>query len=99
MVEQVDRLDQFAAVTLFIQRARRARPDWAVSDQDKMGIVTLCHLVEGMLLAIELAASWVRLLSPSEIAVEIRSSLDILDTQLRDIPDRHRSMRVVFDHS
>jgi DNA-binding SARP family transcriptional activator/predicted ATPase len=97
--EQADRLDEFDAVTLFIQRARRSRPDWVVNEADKTGIMTLCQLVEGMPLAIELAASWVKLLSPVEIAVEIGRSLDILNTHLRDIPDRHRSMRAVFDHS
>src|SRR5512144_2670669 len=38
-------------------------------------------------------------MSPSEIAAEIKHSLDILDTQMRDVPERHRSMRAVFDHS
>jgi tetratricopeptide (TPR) repeat protein len=50
-------------------------------------------------LALELAATWVRLLSPSEIAKEIENSLDFLKAQMRDLPERHRSMRAVFDRS
>jgi tetratricopeptide (TPR) repeat protein len=52
-----------------------------------------------MPLAIELAASWVRTLSIAEIAAEIEYSLDFLSTSARDVPERHRSMRAVFDHS
>ncbi|MCB0107874.1 MAG: tetratricopeptide repeat protein, partial [Caldilineaceae bacterium] len=57
------------------------------------------RLVEGMPLGIELAAGWVDLLSLGEIAREIQRSLDILETEMRDLPDRHRSMRAVFDSS
>ncbi len=52
-----------------------------------------------MPLAIELAATWLRVLSPVEIAQEIVSSLDFLSASVRDLPERHRSMRVVFDCS
>ena len=52
-----------------------------------------------MPLAIELAATWMRTLSPAEIAEEIEGSLDFLSTTVRDLPERHRSMRVVFDRS
>jgi predicted ATPase/DNA-binding SARP family transcriptional activator len=97
--EKIDTMDKFSAVALFVQRARRARPGYEMSEEDKMGAVRLCRLVEGMPLAIELAATWVRLLSPSEIAVEIEHSLDFLNAQMRDLPERHRSMRAVFDYS
>jgi predicted ATPase/DNA-binding SARP family transcriptional activator len=97
--EQTDRLDEYAAVALFIQRARRASPGFAFHEADLAGIAQLCRLVEGMPLAIELAATWVRMLSPAEIAQEIEGSLDFLSASLRDLPERHRSMRVVFDHS
>lgn len=99
MEEQTGGMDEYDAVTLFVQRARRARPGWAMNEEDKLGVVRLCRLVEGMPLAIELAATWTRLLSPCEIAAEIEHSLDFLNAQMRDIPYRHRSMRAVFDHS
>jgi len=91
--------DDYSAVGLFIQRARRACPEWVLNEEDKNGVVQICNLVGGMPLALELAAAWVKLLSPAEIATEIEKSLDFLQTQMRDVPERHRSMRAVFDHS
>jgi predicted ATPase/DNA-binding SARP family transcriptional activator len=97
--EQTERLDEYAAVALFIQRARRASPGFAFNEADLAGIAHICRLVEGMPLAIELAATWLRMLSPAEISKEIEGSLDFLSASLRDLPERHRSMRVVFDRS
>jgi DNA-binding SARP family transcriptional activator/predicted ATPase len=97
--EQVDRIDDFGAVALFMQRARQVCPGLVLSVEDKIGIVRLCRLVEGLPLAIELAASWMRILSPVEIATEIEQGLDFLNTEIRDLPERHRSMRAVFDRS
>jgi len=57
------------------------------------------EMVDGMPLAIELAAPWTRVLPCKEIAREIEGGLDVLTTSLRDVPQRHRSMRSVFDHS
>lgn len=89
--------DAYSAVALFIQRARRANPGLEMND--KASVARLCNLVEGMPLAIELAATWVRILSPLEIANEIEKSVDFLNAQMRDLPERHRSIRAVFDQS
>jgi len=97
--EQTEKSDEYAAVALFIQRARRASPGFAFNEADLAAIAHICRLVEGMPLAIELAATWLRILSPAEIAQEIKGSLDALSASLRDLPERHRSMRVVFDRS
>jgi predicted ATPase/DNA-binding SARP family transcriptional activator len=97
--EQTQRLDEYAAVALFIQRARRASPGFAFHDADLAELAHICRLVEGMPLAIELAATWLRMLSPAEIAQEIEGSLDALSASLHDLPERHRSMRVVFDQT
>jgi predicted ATPase/DNA-binding SARP family transcriptional activator len=97
--EQTDRLDEYAAVALFIQRARHASPGFAFNETHLAEIAHICRLVEGMPLAIELAATWLRMLSPAEIAQEIANSLDALSASVRDLPERHRSVRVVFDGS
>jgi len=97
--EQTERLDEYAAVALFIQRARRASPGFALDEADLARVAHTCRLVEGMPLAIELAATWLKVLSSAEIAKEIEGSLDVLSASVRDLPERHRSMRVVFDHS
>ncbi len=87
------------AVELFVESARRVQASFAPSPEDLVAIVHICRLVEGLPLAIELAASWTRLLSCAEIAAEIGHSLEFLTTSLRDVPPRHRSLRAVFDHS
>lgn len=96
---QEDAFDRSSAVALFLQRARRARIGFAEQADEQEAIVHICQLVGGIPLAIELAAAWVRTLSCSEIAGEIERSLDFLAISLRDFPERHRSMRAVFDHS
>ena len=91
-------LENYAAVRLFVQRARRVRASFSLS-QEQAGVLRICQLVEGMPLGIELAAAWVRLLSCAEIAEQLESGLDLLASPMRDAPERHRSLRAVFDHS
>jgi DNA-binding CsgD family transcriptional regulator/tetratricopeptide (TPR) repeat protein len=62
-------------------------------------VVEICRLVDGMPLAIELAAGWLKTLQPEGIAQEIRRSMDILATRSRNLPERHRSIRSVFSQS
>jgi len=83
---------------LFVERASRVRADFSQAD-NALCISQICHLVDGMPLAIELAASWIRSLSCSAIADEIKTNLDFLETNLRGVPERHTSMRVVFGQS
>ncbi|MGH2523204.1 MAG: ATP-binding protein, partial [Anaerolineales bacterium] len=89
----------YSAVTLFLQQARRVRAGFTLSEAEMAHVVTICQLVEGVPLGIELAASWLRVLSCQEIVTEIRKSLDFLTTTLQNLPDRHRSLRAVFDYS
>ncbi|MBN1658212.1 MAG: tetratricopeptide repeat protein, partial [Anaerolineae bacterium] len=89
----------YSAVDLFVQAASRARPDLLLSESDWPHVADICRMVEGMPLGILLAAAWTEVLSPAEIAAEIRRSLDFLETDQRDVPARQRSLRAVFDHS
>ncbi|HSR31205.1 MAG TPA: protein kinase [Anaerolineae bacterium] len=93
----------YSAVKLFLQSARRVRPGFELADDDLRYVTRICRLVQGMPLGILLAAAWLTMLSPAEIADqisgEIAASLDFLETDQRDVPDRQRSMRAVFDHS
>ena len=92
-------LAENSAFALFWQSARRADSRFTISDDEACDILRICRLVGGMPLAIELAASWVRLLSCAEIAGEIERGLDFLAVPLRNIPERHRSIQAVFDYS
>lgn len=91
--------EQYSAVQLFLQSARRMRSDFDLKNADKLAIIEICQLVDGFPLAIELAATWVRLLTCAEIAQEIARNYEFLATNWRDIPPRHRSLRAVFDYS
>lgn len=91
---------EYTAVQLFLQSARRNIPDFALTGGDDLTYLSrICRLVAGMPLAIELAAAWVELLSLEEIAAEIQQGLDILETELRDVPPRQRSVRATIDYS
>jgi len=90
---------QYSAVKLFAQCARRVQPGFELATDNLMHIVRICRLVQGMPLGIVLAAGWLGMLTPAEVASAISQSLDFLATDLRDLPERQRSMRAVFDHS
>jgi predicted ATPase/DNA-binding SARP family transcriptional activator len=89
----------YGAVRLFLQYAVQARAGFDLAGDEWPDLVRICRLLEGMPLGLELAAAWVRMLSCREIADEIEQGLDFLSTSLRDVPERHRSLRAVFDHS
>jgi predicted ATPase/transcriptional regulator with XRE-family HTH domain len=92
-------LETNSAIQLFVQRARQASQGFSLESEDAASIIRICRLAGGLPLAIELAASWVRMLSVHEIAGELEKSLDFLETQKLDVPQRHRSIKTVFDHS
>lgn len=67
-----------------------------MESEDADALIRICKLVGGLSLAIELAASWVRILSCREIAQELEKSLDLLETKKLDVPQRHRSIKAVL---
>ncbi|HXH97735.1 MAG TPA: adenylate/guanylate cyclase domain-containing protein, partial [Gaiellaceae bacterium] len=87
------------ALRLFVERAAQARPGFELDGEERAQALRICRLVAGMPLGIELAASWVSMLSCAEIAGEIERNVDFLATSMRDVPERHRSLRAAFDHS
>jgi predicted ATPase/DNA-binding XRE family transcriptional regulator len=90
----------YTAIQLFLQAAQRSRQDFSLETADeRRALLQICQLVGGMPLGLELAAAWVDVLSLSDIAAEIQQCFDFLETELRDVPPRHRSMRATFDNS
>ena len=88
-----------SAAHLFVERAAQVVPGFVLDDAGHSEVLRICRLVDGMPLGIELAASWVSVLSCAEIADEIESSIDFLATSMRDVPERHRSLRATIDQS
>jgi predicted ATPase/DNA-binding SARP family transcriptional activator len=87
-----------SAMALFEERARQSSQRFALEDQFPH-VRRICQLVAGVPLGIELAAAWVATRSCEEIGQEIEHNLDVLATRLRNVPERHRSIRATFDHS
>jgi predicted ATPase/DNA-binding SARP family transcriptional activator len=96
---QEERKDNADSLRLFIDRAQQANTGFNPSQDELSQVVRICRLVEGMPLGIELAATWIPILSCQEIADEIEKNLDFLESTMPDIPERHRSLRAVFEYS
>ncbi len=91
------KLQESDAARLFCARARQSNLDFQLAEADQKPVARICQLVEGMPLGIELAAAWHPMLSPAEIAGEMEKDLDFLSSSMRDRPEKHRSLRTVFD--
>lgn len=94
-----ERLADRSAVQLFHASASRNHVELTHLEDNDAAVQRICELLEGNPLAIELAASWAGTLTPEEIVAEIEHRLDFLTASQIDVPDRHRSMRTVFDQS
>jgi hypothetical protein len=86
------------AVQLFNERARQVQARFQI-DEQLADVIRICEFVEGLPLGLELAASWVRLMSCKEIADEIERGLELLVSTAKNIPERHRSFRAAFEQS
>jgi predicted ATPase/DNA-binding XRE family transcriptional regulator len=89
----------YSAMQLFVETARRVRPKFTPTATNAQAIVRICELVGGMPLGIILAAAWVEVLSCDEIVTELSQGFDLLESELRDLPERQRSMRAVLAQS
>lgn len=92
----VEEARAFAAVELFVQRAGRARPGFVLDEASLPAVVEICRLVDGLPLGLEIAAAWLRMMPLRAIADELAGGLDLLETSLRDVPERHRSVRAAI---
>ena len=96
--EDQDRIEAFDAARLFIRAAHRVNPD-LVPTAEASAIVDICRQVEGLPLALELAASWTRVLSCEAIAAELRQGSELLQASDAARPARHASVEAVFEES
>lgn len=89
----LERLTQFEAVRLFIQHAQAVKPDFEVTTTNAPAVAEICHRLDGLPLAIELAAARVRLLSPENLLARLESRLRLLTGGARDLPGRQQTLR------
>ncbi len=97
--DQPEQLGDNSSVALFLQSARRLQAGLTFEPAELGWVIRICQIMEGMPLGIELAAAWAGLLSIEEIAKECERNLDFLTVSMRDLPERHRSLRAVINHS
>ncbi|MEO8392003.1 MAG: LuxR C-terminal-related transcriptional regulator [Chloroflexota bacterium] len=90
--------EDYEAIQLFLYHARRIQPNFSPADE-RESVIRICEMTAGLPLAIELAASWLKGSSTAQIAHEMQRNLNFLATTTRDVEERHRSMRAVFDQS
>jgi predicted ATPase/class 3 adenylate cyclase len=95
----VDGLASSPAAALFVDRARAVRPDFALTEDNAPAVVAICRRLEGVPLAIELAAARIRLLDPEALLGRLTRSLDALGTGPVDLPERQRSLRATVEWS
>jgi predicted ATPase/DNA-binding SARP family transcriptional activator len=86
-------LSQYAAVALFMQRAVAARPEFAVTNENAPAVVEICHRLDGLPLAIELAAARIRLFSPEGLLTRLGQRLSVLVGGARDLSERQQTLR------
>jgi predicted ATPase len=94
--------EEFAAwpaVALFVDRARAVRPDFALTEGNAAAVAEICRRLEGLPLAIELAAARTRLLDPAALLDRLAASLDALGTGAVDLPERQRTLRATVQWS
>lgn len=92
-------LKRIEAVRLFLARSKQINPDFFPSQSEIERIADICQMVEGMPLAIELAAAWTGKIPINEIEEEIKKNYGFLKTHMLDVPPRHRSIQAVFESS
>jgi predicted ATPase/class 3 adenylate cyclase len=95
----LEQLSRAEAVALFVQRARAIRPDFDLTPANADAIVAICRRLDGLPLAIELAASRIKLLPPAALLARLERSLDLLQSSSADRTDRQRTLRGAIDWS
>lgn len=99
LAQPVDRLSQYAAVELFIQRALDVRPDFTLTHDDALAVAEICHRLDGLPLAIELAAARIKLLPPQAMLKRLERRLPLLTGGARDLPERQQTLRNTIEWS
>ncbi|MEM6428735.1 MAG: NB-ARC domain-containing protein, partial [Deinococcota bacterium] len=87
------------AIALFVYYAQQADLTFVLNNSNQAAISSICQVVDGSPLALQLAASWTKLLSPAEIASEIHQSFDVLSSRSTQVDEKHQSIEAVFEYS
>jgi predicted ATPase/Tfp pilus assembly protein PilF/DNA-binding XRE family transcriptional regulator len=95
----IETLPTYPAISLFIERARAVKPDFALTEENVGAVAMICARLDGLPLAIELAAARIRMLSPQEMQARLDGRLLLLTGGSRNVPTRQRTLRAAIDWS
>ncbi len=95
----LEAMSQYEAVRLFIERAQSVKPDFMVTNDNAPAVAEICHRLDGLPLAIELAAARITILAPQAMLVRLQSRLKLLTGGARDVPARQQTLRDTFEWS
>ena len=98
-IPPLDALSRLAAIALFVERARAVKHDFALTKENAPAVVAICARLDGLPLAIELAAARIKLLSPSAMLARLERCLNLLTGGARDLPTRQQTLRGTVDWS
>jgi predicted ATPase len=94
-----DEVSTFEAIQLFVERGRVARPDFRLTDDNAGAVVEICRRLDGLPLAIELAAARLRLFSAEVLRDRLGDRFELLRSGARDLPERQQTLRATMDWS
>jgi predicted ATPase/DNA-binding SARP family transcriptional activator len=92
-------LGEYASVQLFVDRARAVRADFALTPENAASVAELCDRLEGLPLALELAAARAGILTPRQMLAQLEQRFAFLVSRQRDVPQRHRTLRAAIESS
>src|SRR5215203_3060802 len=95
----LERLTQYEAVGLFVERARALKPDFSITNESAPAVAEICVRLDGLPLAIELAAARIKMLPPKAMLQRLTSRLKLLTGGARDLPERQRTLRGTIEWS
>jgi predicted ATPase/class 3 adenylate cyclase len=95
----LERLTQYEAVKLFLERAQALKPDFEVTNESTPAVAEICVRLDGLPLAIELAAARITMLPPRAMLHRLGSRLKLLTSGARDLPERQRTLRATIEWS
>ena len=94
-----DDLEKYEAIKLFIERARAAKSSFSLTEENAQSVAEICQRLDGLPLAIELAAARVKILSPKGILAKLENRLNLLTGGAKDLPERQQTMRGAVEWS
>lgn len=98
-INDVSRVASYPSVQLFVEKATARRADFELTSENAGVVAVLCHALDGVPLAIELAAAWSAILTPMQIDAYMKERFRILISRRNDLPERQRSMKAILEES